>query len=113
MSELNGRCCSICGQFKPFEDFYVYKKSGKRYPRCKPCCTEYKKQWRKKNPKRNLRTRKGREAEVISKILVDGGFRVFWATENQLRAAAIDRLEAEGRIVRNGGTFPWCKYEVR
>ena len=54
----------------------------------------------------------GREAEVISKILVDGGFRVFWATENQLRADAIDRLEAAGRIVRDGGKYPWCKYEV-
>jgi hypothetical protein len=64
--------------------------------------------------KRDLRTRKGREAEVLEKIRTDGGFSVFWGCENAGRANAIARLTNSGRITQlRGGLFPWCKMVVR
>ena len=63
---------------------------------------------------RDLRTRAGREAEVIEKIRTDGGFSVFWGCENQARANAIARLTNSGRIEQlAGGLFPWCKMVVK
>ena len=40
----------------------------------------------------DLRTREGREAEVLAQIREYGGFSGFWATESLKRAYAIDRL---------------------
>lgn len=61
----------------------------------------------------DLRTRKGREAEVIQQIETFNGFSVFWATENQKRAWAITRLEEAGTIrSTKTGSYPWCGYEV-
>lgn len=60
----------------------------------------------------SLRTRTGREAEVVEKIKTDGGFSIFWATESMKRAHAIARLEAANRIVRTGGDYPWCAYRL-
>jgi hypothetical protein len=37
---------------------------------------------------------------------------VFWVTENQKRAHAAERLQDRGAIIRDGGAFPWCAYEV-
>lgn len=61
----------------------------------------------------NLRTRAGREAEVLAQIEQFKGFTVFWATENRIRARAIVRLERSGRIERVAGDqFPWCSFRV-
>ena len=64
----------------------------------------------------DLRTRKGREEEVLAQIREYGGFSVFWATESQKRAHAIDRLQTTGAISRNRGVrkdaFPWCCYDL-
>ena len=69
--------------------------------------------WAKKLKKKDLRTRAGREAEVIAKIRTDGGFSVFWGCENQVRANAIARLTNSGRIDQlPGGMFPWCEMVV-
>jgi hypothetical protein len=64
--------------------------------------------------KQDLRTRAGREEEVIAKIRADGGFSVFWGCENQARANAIARLTNSGKIDQlAGGLFPWCKMVVK
>ena len=60
----------------------------------------------------NLRTRAGQEISVIEKIRDDGGFTIFWATETQRRACAIERLQKRGEIRRVGGSYPFCKYEL-
>lgn len=62
----------------------------------------------------DLRTRAGREEEIINAIRKDGGLSVFWATENQVRAGAVDRLIRNGTIKRIMpiGQFPFCEYEV-
>ena len=64
--------------------------------------------------KLDLRTRAGREAEVIAKIRTDGGFSVFWGCENQARANAIARLTTAGKIDQlRGSLFPWCKMVIK
>ena len=64
--------------------------------------------------KKDLRTRAGREAEVLEKIRTDGGFSVFWGCENLGRANAIARLISAGKIDQvSGGPFPWCKMVVK
>jgi hypothetical protein len=61
----------------------------------------------------DLRTRAGRDAEVLSQVETYKGFSVFWATENQKRAHAIGRMEASGGIVGvPGSAFPWCGYKI-
>jgi hypothetical protein len=60
----------------------------------------------------DLRTRAGQEISVIEQIRDDGGFSIFWATETQRRACAIDRLQKRGEIRRVGGSYPFCKYEL-
>lgn len=64
----------------------------------------------------DLRTRAGREAEVIERIRAWGGATVFWLTENQKRAHATERLEAAGRIVRDRSAtndkYPWCVFRL-
>lgn len=61
----------------------------------------------------DLRTRKGRETEVLAQVRKFGGFTVFWATENLKRAHAIERLTEAGHIRRKrGGSYPWCPYKV-
>ncbi len=61
----------------------------------------------------DLRTRVGRESEVLAKIRSDGGFSIFGACENMARANAIHRLNDAGRIKRiKRGLFPWCPYRA-
>jgi len=60
----------------------------------------------------DLRTRSGQEASVIEQIREYGGFSIFWATETQRRACAIERLQKRGEISRIGGSYPFCKYEL-
>ena len=50
---------------------------------------------------------------MIEQIREHGGFTVFYASGNQRRAHAIERLLASGEIVRHeGGQFPWCRYSL-
>lgn len=60
----------------------------------------------------DLRTKIGQELSVIKQIRDDGGFSIFWATETQRRACAIERLQKRGEIRRVGGDYPFCKYEL-
>lgn len=62
----------------------------------------------------DLRTKAGREEEIIQEIKEYGGLSIFWATENQTRAGAVDRLIEQGKIKRIEPTppFPFVKYEV-
>jgi hypothetical protein len=63
--------------------------------------------------KSDRRTRAGREAEVIQKIRTDGGFSVFWGSENSGRGNAIARLTIAGEITQlEGALYPWCKMRV-
>ena len=65
-------------------------------------------------PKRDdLRTRYGRETEVLRQVAQHNGFSVFWACETQTRAHAIKRLGERGAIERvEGGGYPWCPYRI-
>jgi len=60
----------------------------------------------------DLRTRVGQERSVIGQIRKSGGFSIFWATETQCRAHAIERLQKRNEIRRVGGSYPFCKYEL-
>ena len=61
----------------------------------------------------DLRTRAGREHEVVMQVENFGGFTIFWATENQKRAHALERLIERGRIESLEKTpYPWCSYIV-
>jgi hypothetical protein len=60
----------------------------------------------------DCRTKEGQEAAVLAQVEKHGGFSVFWVTENQKRAHAAERLQDRGAIIRDGGAFPWCAYEV-
>ena len=62
----------------------------------------------------DLRTKAGREEEIIQKIIDSGGLSIFWATENQARACAIDRLIMKVKIKRKdcAHIFPFVEYEI-
>lgn len=61
----------------------------------------------------DLRTRSGRETEVLDQVAIYRGFSVFWATENRNRAAAIARLEQRQVIDRlSQSQYPWCAYQL-
>ena len=64
----------------------------------------------------DLRTREGREREVLEQVRQFGGFTVFWVTANQKRAWAADRLTTDGRIVCEPShakhAYPWCVYRL-
>ena len=61
-----------------------------------------------------------RQAAVQNRILQEvefnGGFSIFWATETDERARAIEMLEKHGRITRKRGRgwgrYPWCGYKL-
>lgn len=58
------------------------------------------------------RTKEGQEHAVMRQVRKHGGFSVFWATEHQKRAHAIERLQARGALIRTGGAYPWCEYRI-
>jgi len=60
----------------------------------------------------DLRTRDGQEQHVLRQIREHGGFTIFWATKNQKRANAAQRLHDSGKIIDMGGQYPWCKYRI-
>lgn len=64
------------------------------------------------DPAWDLRTRAGREQEIFAQLRTFGGFTVFWATENALRARTLDRLQDEGKITTEPAQFPWTKARV-
>ena len=63
----------------------------------------------------DLRTKAGREEEIIQEIKETGGLNVFWVTENLSRAYGVDRLIRAGKIkeIDLPAAFPFAKYEVR
>lgn len=65
----------------------------------------------------DLRTREGREAEVLAHLAEYGGASVVWLTESQARACAVDRLERSGRITLDTSDsrhrFPFCPYRIQ
>lgn len=60
----------------------------------------------------DFRTNEGQREFIKNKIRRDGGFSVFWATENQKRAIAITDLFESGEIINEGGDFPWHKVSL-
>jgi hypothetical protein len=62
----------------------------------------------------NRNTRLGREEEVVRKVRMDGKFSVFWATESQKRAWAIERLLEAGVLmhVLPESAFPYNAFRV-
>ena len=48
------KTCTSCGETKPVEDFYFYKKNGVKYPypRCKPCENARSTKWQQDNPEK-------------------------------------------------------------
>lgn len=62
----------------------------------------------------DLRTKVGREEEILNEIREFGGLDIFWATENQKRACAVDRLISSGKIKRisYSDPFPFAQYEI-
>lgn len=62
------------------------------------------------------RTREGQEREVLGYVRTFGGLSIFWITDNQKRANAVQRLEDSGRIVRHmrskRNKYPWCVYSL-
>ena len=61
----------------------------------------------------DLRTKAGREEEVLQEIRDYRGLSTFWVTECQARACAADRLINSGRIKRTGEfPFPFVGYEI-
>lgn len=64
----------------------------------------------------DLRTRRGREQEVLDEVRQYGRLTVFWITENQKRAWAVCRLERSGAIVRMRRSprdrYPFCCYRL-
>lgn len=60
----------------------------------------------------DLRTREGREKEIIDRINEHGGFSILWVTDNQKRAVAADRLIARNVIIRQKDAYPWCSYII-
>jgi len=57
-------------------------------------------------------SRHAKEAEVLMEVAKYGGFSIFWATENQQRAHAIERLIESGAIIRGEDSYPWCAYRI-
>lgn len=67
----------------------------------------------KQNRPDDLRTRYGRETEVLKQVAKSKGFSVFWASESRARSSAIARLIYRGDIVSTGpGAYPWCPYRI-
>ena len=53
------------------------------------------------------RTKEGREQEIIDYVNSNGGFSIFWITDNQKRAAAAMRLQNNGILVVTPHIYPW------
>lgn len=63
----------------------------------------------------DLRTREGREQEVLEHVKDYGGFTIWWITEFQTRAYAGTRLVESGklRVPKSGkGEYPYCRWEI-
>ena len=61
---MENRTCKACKIEKPLTDYYVYKKTGEHWVRCKRChyelnTKELRYKWRKENPER--------EKEILKK----------------------------------------------
>lgn len=56
------------------------------------------------------------EHKILKRIYRYGGATVFWITQNQAIAEAMDKLEAAGRVVRlrkhPWDRFPFCVYRI-
>lgn len=66
-----------------------------------------------KDPEWDLRTKEGREAEVLEQVRQHGGFSVYWVTDNTKRAHAADKLEETGVIVREANEpMMWIRYSI-
>lgn len=63
--------------------------------------------------KLDYRTQQGREQEVLAEIEISGGVHMLWANECPQRRAAVNRLEARGRIRPiPGGRGDLIRFEI-
>ena len=49
---------------------------------------------------------------VKSRVRRDGGFSTFWVEENHRRAFVVTEMFADGRLIREGGLFPFVKCRI-
>jgi hypothetical protein len=57
----------------------------------------------------DLRTKAGRREEILNQVREDGGFSIFWVTENYLRAVVATQMQESGEIVTDNKKrpYPW------
>ncbi|HLD91442.1 MAG TPA: hypothetical protein VI911_10610 [Patescibacteria group bacterium] len=62
-------------------------------------------------------TKRQQEKQVLDRIKEYKGFTIFWATEYQQRAFAVQRLQDRGRIIRHQKAkwdhYPWMVFTIR
>lgn len=61
----------------------------------------------------DLRTKEGRRQEILEQVAEDGGFSIFWITENQLRAKVGEEMVKKGELVEISRRFPYYRMEIK
>lgn len=52
------------------------------------------------------------EREIISEVIRNGGFSTFWIEENPRRAAMATAMFADGRLISEGGQYPFTNVRL-
>ncbi len=60
----------------------------------------------------DLRTKQGRDREVLDEIRTHGGFSAFWVSANMGRAHSLNRLLKSGRVTATPKVFPWTDARI-
>ncbi len=62
----------------------------------------------------DLRTKAGRREEVLNQVREDGGFSIFWVTENYLRAVVAQQMQESGEIETDNTKhpYPWIAARI-
>lgn len=47
------------------------------------------------------------QREIENEVRRNGGFSTFWVVENPRRAGVATDMFADGRLMREGGQYPW------
>jgi hypothetical protein len=50
--------------------------------------------------------------QIKTKVRKDGGFSTFWVEENHRRAFVASEMFADGRLIREGGRFPFVACRI-
>lgn len=52
------------------------------------------------------------QREVENKVLREGGFSTFWVEENSRRSVVVTGMFADGRLVSEGGQYPFVACRI-